>query len=661
MGRKGAASKPSPKHSPALVAAASPPPALTKALLAFHDSVSPGDRHGPIEGHPESADRVSASVARLRGNREVWRALRKLPPRRATDSELQLCHDESHITGLQRLAQLSGEDGKGRFVPASGPVCMGGPCCEVREGTGNSDTYVTSGSIEAARLSVGGLLNMVDNVMGGGSSSSHCGLALCRPPGHHASRNRSSGFCLFNNVAVAASYALDRYPEVSRVMIFDWDVHHGQGTQHIFEHSSDVLVINAHRHDGHSFYPATGGSSEVGLGPGRGYNINVALPQGYGGAALWSVCANVVVPAARSFKPDLIVVSAGFDAARGDPLGGCAVPPQAFGALTAELRALAWEVAGGRLLMALEGGYHLEVLPDCVEEVARALVQDFDIEGGADPFAEPPAWLEGSLCLGAIRRACEAHHALALKLPLPASKAERRQKTAVGVVAAPPQEQGKSNGAAQMSSCAAVSPDDSTTAKLDEVQAVATPAVSPLPSCPSSSLEGGDSSSQPPPKEDAGPAQSGSDGPSGGKHRSRRKKAHHTNGSTVAAAVAPNGDDEPGPELADQGAAADVPHPPPQVFAGHASLELSPSELVVRLSPVQRPKDILVSSEELWIWPGDEVGSEEPQKWRFQGVCADPSGTLRCVEFRRRKREITVRLSLGPILGGAVGLVPISA
>jgi len=157
-------------------------------------------------------------------------------------------------------------------LPTVGPLYASGPCCEARLGDDNSDTFVTAGSLEAARFSAGGLLQLVDEILE--SDGQHTGFALCRPPGHHASRNRSSGFCLINNVAVAASYAKWKYPQIERVLIFDWDVHHGQGTQQIFEQSSDVLVLNAHRHDGAQFYPATGSSGEVGLGAGRGFTIN---------------------------------------------------------------------------------------------------------------------------------------------------------------------------------------------------------------------------------------------------------------------------------------------------------------------------------------------------------------------------------------------------
>eukprot|EP00929_Paragymnodinium_shiwhaense_P060520 TRINITY_DN30218_c0_g1_i1.p1 TRINITY_DN30218_c0_g1~~TRINITY_DN30218_c0_g1_i1.p1 ORF type:complete len:570 (+),score=132.61 TRINITY_DN30218_c0_g1_i1:74-1783(+) len=408
-----------------------PPPCVAaKALLAFSDHQSNGKeaQHGPIDGHVESPDRVAAILARLRSRRDLWRTTKKVARRCAGDRELRLCHDDAHIIGLQKLANLAAADAKTRFVPKSGPVCMAGPCCDVREGgSGEDDTFVTAGSFEAARLSVGGLLEIVDEVLEGDGPS--CGFALCRPPGHHAARNRSSGFCLVNNVAVAAAYAKDRYPQlVRKVLILDWDVHHGQGTQAIFDGSSEVLVINIHRYDGKQFYPATGGVGEVGFGSGKGYTINVPLPEGYGGLALWNACNSVVLPAARNFKPDLLLVSAGFDAAEGDPLGGCVVPPRLFGRLTLELRRLAVELGHGRVILALEGGYDTEVLANCGEEVMQALVAEVENGHTVEPFAEAaPDWLEGSACNGPVRKACEVHHSLALRLPLPASKSERRK------------------------------------------------------------------------------------------------------------------------------------------------------------------------------------------------------------------------------------------
>lgn len=402
-----------------------PPPSPKYAALACHEFVGGDDPHGHINAHPESPDRVAACVERLRSN-GLLRSFRRLASRSATDDELQLCHTPSHIIGLAELARLARNDRKPRFAPSNGPLCSNGPSCEVHEGNQQADTYINGGSLDAARLAVGGLLQLVDEAMLASTSPQHpsCGIALCRPPGHHASRARSSGFCLVNNIAIAAAYAKATYPEIKRVLIFDWDVHHGQGTQQIFETDADVLTLDMHRYDGKEFYPTTGGPREVGTGPGRGFTVNVALPAGYGDAAIWAASVEVLAPAARQFHPDLILVSAGFDAAEGDPLGGCMVSPRFFGVLTHELRRLAAELSHGRLIFALEGGYNTSVLAECVEEVSKALVNP-PVEGVA--FSEAPDWLEGSAYYGAIRRTCEAHEKLPLKLKPPLSQNQRKK------------------------------------------------------------------------------------------------------------------------------------------------------------------------------------------------------------------------------------------
>eukprot|EP00927_Polykrikos_kofoidii_P034589 TRINITY_DN29318_c0_g1_i1.p1 TRINITY_DN29318_c0_g1~~TRINITY_DN29318_c0_g1_i1.p1 ORF type:complete len:591 (-),score=73.67 TRINITY_DN29318_c0_g1_i1:212-1984(-) len=569
-------------------AEAPPPDVFSKAGLALphavldvndaHPVSSMGEvvsDHGPIENHPESPNRISACLKRLRNHQRLWRSLKKMPRRRASDAELQLCHDASHVTGLRKLAELAAADDKPRFVPRSGPVCMGGPCCDVREGSQDGDTFVTAGSLETARLSVGGVLQLVDEVMRDGGLST--GFALCRPPGHHASSSRSSGFCLLNNVAVAAAYALENYADVNRVLIFDWDVHHGQGTQQIFEQSRDVLVVNAHRHDGHSFYPASGSSGEVGHESGRGYTINVALPEGYGGAALWNACAKVLVPAMRTFRPNLVLVSAGFDSAAGDPLGGCSVTPQEFGALTTELRRLAAEVAEGRIVFVLEGGYDPEILADCVEEVISALTADeIHDDSQKEPFANPPEWLHGDACNGCVRRTCEAHHALALRLPLPCSKSERKRIAS--------EQKAKAKASAEIGR---------TIADVLVAEDVA------------SSIGAEDVSLSPSPRDvDVG----------------RRK-------------------------------VGDI----------DASIEVRIDVLVVKLSPMRCPQEVVASKDEIRVWHAPLGGeSSMLHRWRLEGVHADNSGALRCAEFRPKKRELTIRLNLGLILGGAVRLVEVT-
>jgi len=225
-----------------------------------------------------------------------------------------------------------------------------------------------------------------------------------------------------NNVALAAAYARSAHPSVvRRVLIFDWDVHHGQGTQEIFWNDCEVLFVSIHRR-GTGFYPGSGSVTEVGEGPGTGFTVNIPLPSGYGDAALWTACAEVLLPAARRFRPDLILVSAGFDAVAEDPLGGCRVSPRLFGSLAAELRHVAAELCSGRLILALEGGYEAKALRECLGEVVQALTDPEQLVGGRDgtpdPFATPPPWLEplAPTTRNAIHAARAAHKALPLRL-----------------------------------------------------------------------------------------------------------------------------------------------------------------------------------------------------------------------------------------------------
>jgi len=497
-----------------------------------------------------------------------------------------------------------------------------------------------------------------------------------------------------NNVAVAAEYARDRYPEVERVLIFDWDVHHGQGTQQIFEQSPDVLVISVHRHDGHSFYPATGSAGEVGSGPGRGYSVNVALPAGYGGAALWTACAHVLLPAARNFQPQLILVSAGFDAAASDPLGGCFVEPRVFGALTAELRRLAAEVAEGRLILALEGGYNPEVLADCVDEVAAALVADAS-SSGVEAFAEAPSWLAGSACFGAIRRTCEAHRMAPLRLPLPSSRIDRRRAAArqAEALSSPSSRDAGDTGGGEVSAHGATTtvttsanlgagtlaarPSSMVTGEgrrangqLVDVLGIALagkPSASPWPEAQRTQ---GSAPGTPapatggalPPAETAESPGSVASGAAVAQGPVECQAAARQAGECPGQAPAPAGAGAaPGGRGVEAAAAQHGQDLAPAAGPGAAALvELQTGELVVRIAPLPRPKDVVVSAEELWVWH-DQGGPLGVQRWRFEGVRAENSGALRCAEFRSKRHELTVRLRLGPILGGTVGLAPVAA
>lgn len=339
--------------------------------------------HG-VEGfqtHPECPSRIRACLAGISA-RGLWPLLQQVSPRLASDEELRVCHGVSHIIALKAASAEAASHGGPLFLASE-------------EGQAGTDTFVTGGTMFAVRSSVGGMLAIVDALCDGGCDTPTCGLALCRPPGHHSGTSDSDGFCLVNNVSIAAAYAKKKHNNVvNRVLIFDWDVHHGQGTQEIFWCDPTVLVFNAHRHET-GFYPGTGTAREIGEGAGEGYTINVPLPIGYGDGCLWSVCAELLLPAARRFQPDLILVSAGFDAADGDPLGGCHVSPRFFGLLTSELRLLADELCGGRVLLALEGGYSAVSLRDCVGEVVETLTDPHQTGANSakTPFSVKPDWV----------------------------------------------------------------------------------------------------------------------------------------------------------------------------------------------------------------------------------------------------------------------------
>jgi acetoin utilization deacetylase AcuC-like enzyme len=221
------------------------------------------------------------------------------------------------------------------------------------------------GSAEAALLAAGASIQQTLDVLRGEASNA---FALVRPPGHHAERTHAMGFCLFNNVAVAAEAALQA--GAKRVLVLDWDVHHGNGTQSSFYDRDDVLFCSSHQYP---FYPGTGAPEEVGQGKGWGYNVNVALPAGRDDADYGAVFNDVFLPIAQAYRPELILVSAGFDSHRADPIGEMAVTERGFAAMCSALYALAQELCGGRLVLLLEGGYDLDGLSQSVHACLEIL------------------------------------------------------------------------------------------------------------------------------------------------------------------------------------------------------------------------------------------------------------------------------------------------
>jgi len=248
----------------------------------------------------------------------------------------------------------------------------------------DADTYVRPRSYDAALLAAGGVVELVRAVLAGRARN---GIALVRPPGHHATRERGMGFCLLNNVAVAAQAALTD-GGLSRVLIVDWDVHHGNGTQDIFHGSPQVLFFSTHQYP---YYPGSGNLREVGEGAGKGYTVNVPLPAGVGDQGFARIYREVLTPVAERFQPELILVSAGYDAHWDDPLAGLRLSLAGYWVLAQTVVALAERLCGGRLVVTLEGGYNLEVLSRGVADTCRALLSD--AAPGADPLGASP-WPE---------------------------------------------------------------------------------------------------------------------------------------------------------------------------------------------------------------------------------------------------------------------------
>jgi acetoin utilization deacetylase AcuC-like enzyme len=296
--------------------------------------------HQTPPGHPESPER--ADVMDVVANEWRRRKGEVVAPREATREQLSRVHDAGY---LKRIEETAGT------AMALDP-----------------DTYTSPETYEIARLAAGAGIDAVERVMSGKNTRA---LALVRPPGHHAERGRAMGFCLYNNVAVAAAHAQTLGAE--KIAIVDYDVHHGNGTQHIFERDATVLYCSIHQYP---YYPGSGPASEVGEGDGAGLTVNVPLEAGATDDDYRQVFDEVVIPVVRAFRPDLILVSAGFDAHEHDPLGGMRVTTAAFGAMTRALRLVADECCQGRIVAVTEGGYDLRALHDSLISVIDVLAAE---------------------------------------------------------------------------------------------------------------------------------------------------------------------------------------------------------------------------------------------------------------------------------------------
>ena len=307
---------------------------MTTALIAdpiFRD-------HLAGRQHPERPERFDAVLHGLNRAGLLNRML-LLEAREATRDELLLCHTAEYLKTVRRDVE------SGRRYLSTG------------------DTDVTPNSWEVAARAVGGVLNAVDAVLSGSARNAFCAV---RPPGHHANAARGMGFCLFNNAAIAARYA-QRHHGVERVVMVDWDVHHGNGTQDIFYRDPSVFFFSSHQWP---LYPGTGRADETGEGPGEGSTMNFPFPAGAGRREILGAVENHLLPAAARFQPGLVLISAGFDSRVGDPLGRFTLTDEDFGDLTRAVMG----IGGGRVVSVLEGGYNLDGLASAAAAHASALL-----------------------------------------------------------------------------------------------------------------------------------------------------------------------------------------------------------------------------------------------------------------------------------------------
>lgn len=306
--------------------------------------------------HPEHPGRIQA-IWHMLANAGLVDRMKSLSPEPVTDEMIRAVHTQSYVETLNWLAT---QDNIIQF---------------------DSDTYAFPSSAEVARLAAGGVVKAIDTVMSGEADNA---LAAVRPPGHHALIGRGMGFCLLGNVPIAVRHAQKQYG-IKRVMIVDFDVHHGNGTQDMFYDDNSVLFISTHQSP---FYPGTGLINEIGTGDGKGYTINIPLRPGHGDDSFKRIWKEIIWKATERFQPELIVVSAGFDAHWKDPLAMLQLSLEGYSLLTFELVRMAERFCDGKIIFAVEGGYDLGVLANGVRNIAHTLLGDDDV---SDPFGKRPA------------------------------------------------------------------------------------------------------------------------------------------------------------------------------------------------------------------------------------------------------------------------------
>ena len=291
--------------------------------------------HDAGRGHPERSERLVSTMNWLE-SRDWFDSLVRIDPAMADPAWIETVHDAGYIARAEETCR------------------SGAPFLDV------ADVGVSRRSSDIARLAAGGALALADRIIAGEVEN---GFALSRPPGHHAERGMALGFCLFNNVAIAARY-LQQAHGVDKVLILDFDVHHGNGTQHTFEEDPSVMYASIHQYP---YYPGTGAASETGIGRGTGATVNCPVPAGAGDEEYRRAFNERILPAAGAFAPEFLILSAGFDAHAADPLAQVRVSTECFGWMSERIVEIADRHASGRVLSMLEGGYNVDVLPRCVE------------------------------------------------------------------------------------------------------------------------------------------------------------------------------------------------------------------------------------------------------------------------------------------------------
>ena len=311
-----------------------------------------------LPGHPENSKRLQAIITELNES-GLWDLTTKIITRSAVFDELRLCHSEEYINQVKNF-------------------------CEAGGGYLDADTYTNEYSYKAALLAVGGLVDLVEHVIDGKLNN---GFALLRPPGHHALSDRSMGFCIFGNVAIAAKAALQN-SKINKVAIVDIDVHHGNGTQALVENDPNILYVSTHQFP---FYPGTGNIREVGRGNLKGTLINVPLPVSVSDDGYKEVYREIILPKLENFRPDILLISAGYDAHWDDPLANMGLSLSGYFWISQQLNDIAVNLCSSRIVFVLEGGYNLNVLSTGVANSIRVLsgIKDFDDPLGKSPFTEP--------------------------------------------------------------------------------------------------------------------------------------------------------------------------------------------------------------------------------------------------------------------------------